>query len=151
MSSLDAIDSPQVRPRRPADTPIVSSLGTEPWKAAWWKPAQGEAPTFFYIITIHILAAIGLVFFTTPGWRVILATVTLAWLGALGTTVCYHRSLAHTALRLHPVVKHTLIFFAMFNGSPVMRHCKRPKAISRRRTRHGFEWWICYKAPLCLR
>jgi stearoyl-CoA desaturase (delta-9 desaturase) len=66
---------------------------------------------------IHLLAAVGLVFFPTPGWRVIVATVALGWIGGLAVTVCYHRSLAHTALRLNPVVKHVLIFFAMFNGS----------------------------------
>jgi len=103
--------------RRRTDTPIVSSLGSEPWKAPWWKPAAGDWPTFYFIVAIHILAAIGVVFFATPGWRVIVATVTLAWFGGLGVTVCYHRTLAHTALRLHPVVKHILIFFAMFNGS----------------------------------
>jgi stearoyl-CoA desaturase (delta-9 desaturase) len=68
-------------------------------------------------VTIHILAAIGLVFFATPGWRIMLITTAIAWMGALGVTVCYHRTLAHTALRLNPVVKHVLIFFAMFNGS----------------------------------
>lgn len=102
---------------RVADAPIVSSLGPEPWKSPWWKPAQGDRATFFYIVMIHILAGIGLVFYATPGWRVIVATVGLAWLGALGVTVCYHRALSHTALRLHPAVRHVLIFFAMFNGS----------------------------------
>lgn len=99
------------------DTSIVSSLGAEPWKAPWWKPAKGEAPVFFYVVTIHLLAAIGLIFFSRPSWQIVAATLTLAYLGALGTTVCYHRALAHTALRLNPVVRHTLIFFAMFNGS----------------------------------
>lgn len=96
---------------------IVSSLGTEPWTMPWWKTAKGDRATFYYVVTIHILAAIGLAFFATPGWRVIVGTVALAWMGALGVTVCYHRALSHTALRLHPVVKHILIFFAMFNGS----------------------------------
>jgi len=115
MSAVDpAIECP---PLRRTDTPIVSSLGTEPWKAPWWKPARGEHATFYYIVTIHVLALIGLVLFPAPGWKVITATVAIAWLGSLGVTVCYHRTLAHTALRLHPVVKHLLIFFAMFNGS----------------------------------
>jgi fatty-acid desaturase len=35
----------------------------------------------------------------------------------LGTTLCYHRALAHRALRLHPLVREVLIFFAMYNGS----------------------------------
>jgi stearoyl-CoA desaturase (delta-9 desaturase) len=60
---------------------------------------------------------VGLIFFPVPGWKVLVATFALGWLGGLGTTVGYHRSLAHTALRLHPVVRHLLIFFAMFNGS----------------------------------
>lgn len=102
---------------RSIDAPIVSELGREPWTQPWWKTTAGDGPTFYYIVLIHILAAVGLAFFATPGWRVIVATVVLAWLGALGVTVCYHRSLSHTALRLHPVVKHLLIFFAMFNGS----------------------------------
>jgi stearoyl-CoA desaturase (delta-9 desaturase) len=96
---------------------IASSLGPEPWKAPWWKPADGERATFFYIIAIHILAAIGLFAFPTPGWKIFLITVTIAWIGGLGVTVCYHRTLAHTSLRLNPVVRHFLIFFAMFNGS----------------------------------
>jgi fatty-acid desaturase len=99
------------------DAPIVSSLGAKPWTSPWWKTTAGDRPTFYYVVTIHVLAAIGLAFFATPGWRIITATVLLAWIGALGVTVCYHRSLSHTALRLHPVVKHVLIFFAMFNGS----------------------------------
>jgi len=99
------------------DAPIVSSLGPEPWKAPWWKPAKGDRATFGYLIAIHVLAAIGLVLFPVPGWKVMAATVFLAWLGGLGITVCYHRTLAHTALRLNGVVRHILIFFAMFNGS----------------------------------
>ncbi len=111
------IDFPTERKPRTADAPIVSSLGPEPWRSPWWKTADGDRATLWYILAIHLLAAVGLVFFATPGWRVIAATVALAWLGGLGVTVCYHRSLAHTALRLHPIVKHALIFFAMFNGS----------------------------------
>jgi stearoyl-CoA desaturase (delta-9 desaturase) len=117
MSSNTAASSRPTRTRSESEAPIVSSLGSEPWKLPWWKVAEGDRATFFYILMIHVLAAVGLIFFATPGWRVIAATVALAWLGALGVTVCYHRALAHTALRLHPVVKHALIFFAMFNGS----------------------------------
>lgn len=105
-----------IQPRL-VSNPIESSLGPEPWKAPWWKPAAGDGPTFFYIIAIHILSVIGLIAFPRPGWIVALITVSLAWIGGLGVTVCYHRTLAHTALRLHPVVRHMLIFFAMFNGS----------------------------------
>jgi stearoyl-CoA desaturase (delta-9 desaturase) len=99
------------------DTRLPSSLGAEPWRAAWWKPAKGEAWTFVYIVMVHALAVVGLVLFPIPSWPVLLAAVALAWLGGLGTTVCYHRALAHRALVLHPVVRHALIFFAMWNGS----------------------------------
>ena len=105
------------QPAIPRDTPITSTLGAEPWKAPWWKTTEGEKPTFFYIVAIHLLAVTGLILFPTPSWKVVVATLALAWLGGLGTTVAYHRALAHTALRLHPIVRHTLIFFAMFNGS----------------------------------
>lgn len=110
-------DLPTPRTTARTEAPIVSSLGPEPWNAPWWKTTTGDRPTFFFIVTIHILAAIGLVFFPTPGWRIIVAAVALGWIGGLGVTVCYHRALSHTALRLHPVIKHILIFFAMFNGS----------------------------------
>lgn len=99
------------------DAPIVSTLGPEPWNAPWWKVAKGDGPTFFYIMLIHVLAVAGFVFFPMPGWKVALAAFALAWLGGLGTTVGYHRALAHRALDLHPVARHLLIFFAMFNGS----------------------------------
>ncbi|MGZ8830520.1 MAG: acyl-CoA desaturase [Thermoanaerobaculia bacterium] len=99
------------------NAPIVSSLGAEPWKAPVWRVAEGERSTFLYLITIHLLAIAGVVFFPVPGWKVALATFAIVWLGGIGVTVCYHRALAHTALRLHPVVRHMLMFFAMFNGS----------------------------------
>jgi fatty-acid desaturase len=99
------------------NAPIVSSLGPEPWKAPWWKPAAGEWSTLAYILAIHVLGVIGLVAFPMPGWRIVLIAFGTAWLGGMGVTICYHRALAHASLRLHPVVRHLLILFAMFNGS----------------------------------
>jgi stearoyl-CoA desaturase (delta-9 desaturase) len=99
------------------DAPIVSTLGPEPWKAPWWKWTEGDGIVFGYLMGIHVLALVGLIFFPRPGWKIALATFVLAWFGGLGVTVCYHRALSHTSLRLHPLVKHILIFFAMFNGS----------------------------------
>jgi sn-2 palmitoyl-lipid 9-desaturase len=99
------------------DTPIVSSLGPEPWNAPWWKPAKGDRVTFFYLMGIHVLALVGIVFFPDPGWKVMAVTAAIFWLGGMGVTVGYHRALAHRAVKLNPVVEHLLIFFALFGGS----------------------------------
>lgn len=115
-ASAEVDEKTETIPRR-LDAPIVSTLGPEPWKAPWWRTTEGDRATFAFIVGIHVLAAIGLVLYPAPGWRVIVSTVFLAWLGGLGVTIAYHRTLAHTALRLHPVVRHVLIFFAMYNGS----------------------------------
>ena len=97
--------------------PIVSSLGPEPWKAPWWKAAKGDRSTFLYLVAIHLLALIGVIFFPVTRWEIVAVAFALTWFGGMGITIGYHRSLAHVALRLHPVVRHALIFFAMFNGS----------------------------------
>jgi fatty-acid desaturase len=70
-----------------------------------------------WFILIHLTAVVGLILSPLPGWRVFLGALVLAWMGGIGTTVCYHRALAHRALRLSPVARVILIFFAMFNGS----------------------------------
>ena len=97
--------------------PTLSSLGPEPWKTMWWKPAAGEWGTFIYVVTTHVLAAIGIVLFPMPGWRLVLIAVAIAWVGGLGVTIGYHRAIAHGALQLQPVLRHVMIFVAMFNGS----------------------------------
>jgi stearoyl-CoA desaturase (delta-9 desaturase) len=88
-----------------------------PWLWPWWRTASGEHLTLFWIVLIHVTAALGLIVCPLPGWPLFLTTGALAWIGGLGTTVCYHRALAHRALRLHPVIREILIFFAMYNGS----------------------------------
>lgn len=88
-----------------------------PWTLAWWKVEGENAWVFVYLIVIHVLAAVGLVLYPLPGWKVFLATLALAALGGMGTTVCYHRCLSHRAAKLNPVVEQILIFFAVFNAS----------------------------------
>jgi stearoyl-CoA desaturase (delta-9 desaturase) len=68
-------------------------------------------------VLIHVTAAVGLVICPLPGWPVFLMAYALTWLGGVGTTVGYHRALAHRALQLHPVVQGIFVFFAMYNGS----------------------------------
>lgn len=96
---------------------IVSTLGPEPWKAPWWKTTRGDGATLVWILLIHVTAVTGLILFPIPHWPIAVGAAALAWLGGMGTTVCYHRTLAHRALRLNFIPRHVLIFFAMFNGS----------------------------------
>ena len=88
-----------------------------PWDRPFWKPTAGKSPIFLYLVVIHVLAVVGLILFPLPGWKVLLATVALAGLGGLGTTVCYHRLLAHHTFKLNKFIENILIFCAMFNGS----------------------------------
>ena len=99
--------------------PAVSFSAREypPWLWPWWRPAAGEQITLLWIVLIHVTAVIGLALYPLPGWPLVLTAYGLAWIGGIGTTVCYHRALAHRALRLHPVVQSVLTFFAMYNGS----------------------------------
>jgi fatty-acid desaturase len=94
-----------------------SPCAVPPWTWPWWRPAPGQYMTLVWVLLIHVTAVVGLIVYPLPGWPLFLATVALAWLGGIGTTVGYHRALAHRALRLHPAAREVLFFFAMFNGS----------------------------------
>jgi fatty-acid desaturase len=121
-----------------------------PWERPWWKPSKGNFSTFAYIIVTHILAVTGLVLFPLPSWPVAIVSLILAILGGIGTSVCYHRSLSHGALKLHPIVEHALIFFSIFNGngSPQtwvanhrQHHAKADTIEDVSSPRHGGFWW----------
>jgi stearoyl-CoA desaturase (delta-9 desaturase) len=94
-----------------------SCVASSPWIWPWWRPAPGQWIILLWVVLIHVTAAVGLVLCPLPGWPIFLMAGVLTWVGGLGTTVCYHRALAHRALQLHPVVREVLIFFAMYNGS----------------------------------
>lgn len=145
----------QARGRPPAlvagqITGTVSGTDARPWTRPWWQPSGGNGPVLFYIVTIHALALVGLVLFPLPGWRVLAVTVAIASLGGVGTSVCYHRCLAHRTLRLHRVVERALIFFSIFNasGAPLSwaanhrhHHAKADSAEDISSPRHGGFWW----------
>jgi fatty-acid desaturase len=127
----------------------TESLKNEPWKQPWWHAAGRDISILFWVLLIHITAAIGLVLYPLPGWPVFLGAVALVFLGGLGTTVGYHRAIAHRSLKLNPWARGVLIFFAMFNGSGApttwaaghrLHHAKAdtPEDISS--PRFGF-WW----------
>ena len=88
-----------------------------PWKRSWLYCAPREAKTLAWIALIHVAAVAGLVLLPFPGLPVVLGACALFALGGLGTTVAYHRALAHRALALDPLVERTLVALAMFNGS----------------------------------
>jgi fatty-acid desaturase len=88
-----------------------------PWKQPWWRATPGDGPTLGWMVLIHVGTIAGLILFPLPGWRIFLVAAALHFLGGLGTTVCYHRAIAHKSVRLNPVVRNVLTFFAMINGS----------------------------------
>jgi len=99
-------------------TPVTEVfLQSRPWARKLWRWAPGDGPTLFWLVLIHVTAAVGLVLTPVPGWKVFAIALLLTWLGGMGTTVCYHRSLAHRSVKLNPVVRNVLTFFALTNGS----------------------------------
>jgi fatty-acid desaturase len=131
-----------------ADAADIANL--QPWKWPWWKPAPGDEPTFGWMMLIHVTAVIGLVLFPLPGWRLVLAAWGIFFLGGLGTTVAFHRALSHKTLKLNPLVRDVLIFFAMINGggSPLswvanhrLHHAKSDTPEDVSSPRIGGFWW----------
>ena len=88
-----------------------------PWKQPWWRAAPGDGPTLFWMILLHVGAVVGLILTPLPGWKIVGIAAALHFMGGLGTTVCFHRALAHKSVKLHPAVRNILTFFAMLNGS----------------------------------
>jgi len=110
------LERPSLPVLRPRESPIA-----EPWKRSWLYCAPGDAATLGWVVLLHVSTVVGLLLLPLPSWPILLASLGLAVLGGLGTTVCYHRAHAHRGVRLHPVADHALIFFAMFNGSGTPR------------------------------
>ncbi len=120
------------------------------WEQPVWKPARGQAGAFLFLVIIHLLAVVGLILFPLPGWHVVAGAAMFVALGALGTTVCYHRSLSHKTVTLNKWVEQILIFLAMFNGSGApgswvayhrLHHAKSDTAEDISSPEHGGFWW----------
>jgi stearoyl-CoA desaturase (delta-9 desaturase) len=138
---------------RPARLPALDAADMakhSPWKQPWWRPTPGDEVFFAWFALIHVAAVVGLILAPLPTWRVLVGAGVLHFLGGLGTTVCYHRAIAHKSVKLHPVVRGVLTFFAMMNGSgsPLswaayhrLHHAKSdtPEDISSPRV--GGFWW----------
>jgi fatty-acid desaturase len=104
-------------------TPLSADTGAmAPWLRPWWWCAPGESMTLGWILGLHLAAVAGIIatlfgLLPLPGWPVFAIAGALLFLGGLGTTVAYHRALAHRAVRLNPIVEQVLIACAMANGS----------------------------------
>ncbi len=88
-----------------------------PWEQPFWRPARGKAAVFSYLLLIHILAVAGLIFYPLPDIKILGLAILFTALGGFGTTIGYHRMLAHRTLKVNKIIEHMLIFWAMFNGS----------------------------------
>jgi stearoyl-CoA desaturase (delta-9 desaturase) len=95
----------------------MPELNARAWEKPWWHCAPGERLTFGWIVGLHTLSLAGLVLLPLPSLAVLGTTFALLLCGGLGTTVCYHRALAHRSMTLNPVVEQVLILFAVLNGS----------------------------------
>lgn len=121
-----------------------------PWTSRWWKVEGENTWTFVYIVTVHVLAVIGIVLFPVPGWKVFLWSLLFAGMGAFGTTIAYHRALAHRSVKLNPIVEQLFILAAVFNGSGsphtwIANHRNHHAAAETiddvSSPRHGGFWW----------
>jgi fatty-acid desaturase len=112
--SLTSLDSEIAKLRDLAAADIARHT---PWKQRWWRTTRADGPVLIWVILIHIGSVLGLLWVPLPGWRVLVAATALYYLGGLGTTIGFHRAIAHKAVRLHPWVRRVLILFAMLNGS----------------------------------
>ena len=139
----------------------LSIAESRPWEQPIWKPAPGKWPVLAFLVLIHALALAGVILFPLPGWKVFGVALALMILGGFGTTVVYHRMLAHRTLKLNKGVENFLTFWAMFNGSgnPASwvayhrlhhSHVDTPDDISSP-TQGGFWWahlrWL-YQTPM---
>jgi fatty-acid desaturase len=123
---------------------------SRPWEQVFWRPARGKVAVLGYLLLIHMLTLSGLVLFPFPGMKILSLALVCAAFGGLGTTICYHRMLAHRTLRMNVVIEHFLVFCAMFNGSGApaswvayhrLHHARTDTPADISSPRQGGFWW----------
>jgi fatty-acid desaturase len=95
----------------------VATAQARPWDRPFWKPVRRKEGVFTFLVLIHALAIAGLILFPLPSLKVFGLAVLFIAFGGLGTTVCYHRMLAHKTLKTNRFIEQVLIFWAVFNAS----------------------------------
>ncbi|HXM90847.1 MAG TPA: fatty acid desaturase, partial [Candidatus Dormibacteraeota bacterium] len=88
-----------------------------PWDRPFWKPVRRKEGVFAFLLLIHVLAIVGIILFPLPSLKVLGLAALFVAFGGLGTTVCYHRMLAHKTLKTNRFIEQMLIFWAVFNAS----------------------------------
>jgi len=88
-----------------------------PWERPFWKAAPGKWGILLYLVLIHVLTVVGIILYPRPSLKVLGVALAIAALGGIGTSVCYHRLLAHRTLKLNKFIEHFLVFWTVFNGS----------------------------------
>jgi fatty-acid desaturase len=94
-----------------------AAVGLRPWEEPIWKPARGQTQTLLFLVVVHVLAIAGLILYPIPSLSTLGYAIALACLGGFGTTVCYHRSLAHRTVKLAASGART--------DSDILRHLQR--------------------------
>ena len=147
--AVPALDAPLALPS-PSIPPPPRKPAIDPWNRSWFWWQKGEGKTLSWIVLIHALAAGGVVLFPTPGGAVFLCVWILMFLGGLGTTVGYHRGLAHLSVRMRRPAEAFFTFWAIFNGSGTpatwaanhrKHHANADKEGDISSPGHGGFWW----------
>ena len=97
---------------------VESFENVPPWRRSffYWVPKEGGW-VLFWVLLLHVTSIVGLVLCPWPGIKIFGAAALMSWLGGFGTTVGYHRALAHKSVKLHPIAEFVLVALAMWNGS----------------------------------
>ena len=106
-------------------------------------------PTGLALLFIH-LAALGILFPVFFSWWAVVVLVAVSYMtGALGVTLCFHRTLTHRSVRLvKPIEYLTAIFGTLaFQGDPInwvathrAHHAHADQEADPHSTRKGFSW-----------
>src|SRR5690242_21469548 len=71
-----------------------TQVESRPWEMPIWKPVRGKENVLLYLITIHVLAVIGLILYPVPGIPVFVTALVFisseAWARRSATTVIWH-------------------------------------------------------------
>ena len=111
----EAAEGARARPNASRSLDAADMAKHAPWKQPWWRAAQGDGP-LFWMIVLHVGAIAGLLLFPLPAgaccWGRPDCT---SWADSARRSL--PPGLAHKSVRLHPVARNVLTFFAMLNGS----------------------------------